>query len=219
LLLNVLPRSIADRLKAHEATIADRFEHVTVLFADIVGFTPLSSDLDPEVIVSMLNSVFSDFDDLAKRHGVQKIKTIGDAYMAAAGLPGSAAEHVDAVVAFALDMVEVTEAQEGLDGARLDMRIGVDTGPVVAGVIGHDRFIYDLWGDTVNTASRMEATGLPNRIHVTDAVRREVAHDYDFEAREPLDIKGKGLVETYILSRPSDQDSPGGPPGEVEPDL
>ncbi len=199
LLLTVLPRSIAERLKADE-TIADRFEHVTVLFADIVGFTPLSSNSDPEAIVAMLNSVFSEFDDLANRHGIQKIKTIGDAYMAAAGLPGTTERHVGAVVDFALDMLEVTRAQEGLDGSRLDMRIGIDTGPVVAGVIGRDRFIYDLWGDTVNTASRMETTGLPNRIHVTDAVRREVAGEYAFEARGPVEVKGKGLIESFILS-------------------
>ena len=202
LLLNVLPRSIADRLKAEETTIADRFEHVTVLFADIVGFTPLSSGLDPEVIVAMLNSVFSEFDDLAKRHGIQKIKTIGDAYMAAAGLPGSAESHVAAVLAFALDMLDVTRAHEGLDGSHIDMRIGIDTGAVVAGVIGHDRFIYDLWGDTVNIASRMETTGLPNVIHVTDAVRRGAGDLYVFESRGPIEVKGKGLIESYILVRP-----------------
>jgi class 3 adenylate cyclase len=199
LLLNVLPASIAARLKEEKTTIADRFEAVTVLFADIVGFTPLSSGADPEMVVDMLNSIFSEFDDLARAHRIEKIKTIGDSYMAAAGLPEPRDDHTVAAIAFALDMLEVVKSKTGLDGRPLRLRIGIHTGPVVAGVIGLDRFIYDLWGDTVNMASRMESNGVNDRIQVTRAVFDESGDRYRFEAREPIDIKGKGMTVTYLL--------------------
>jgi len=199
LLLNVLPASIAARLKEEKTTIADRFEAVTVLFADIVGFTPLSSGADPEVVVDMLNSVFSEFDDLARAHRIEKIKTIGDSYMAAAGLPEPRDDHSVAAIEFALDMLEVVKSRTGLDGRPLRLRIGIHTGPVVAGVIGLDRFIYDLWGDTVNMASRMESNGVNDRIQVTRAVVDEIGDRYRFEPREPIDIKGKGMTVTYLL--------------------
>lgn len=201
LLLSVLPPSIAVRLKADEKTIADRFDQVTVLFADIVGFTPLSSGSDPAEIVEMLNSIFSEFDDLAHEHGIEKIKTIGDSYMAAAGLPEPREGHVSDMVEFALDVLTAVESRSGLEGRRIRMRVGINTGPVVAGVIGHDRFIYDLWGDTVNMASRMESTAPVDAIHVTDAVVEAVGDRYRFEPREPIDIKGKGRVVTYVLNR------------------
>jgi len=199
LLLNVLPASIAARLKEEKTTIADRFEAVTVLFADIVGFTPLSSGADPEMVVDMLNSIFSEFDDLARAHRIEKIKTIGDSYMAAAGLPEPRDDHTVAAIEFALDMLEVVKSKTGLDGRPLRLRIGIHTGPVVAGVIGLDRFIYDLWGDTVNMASRMESNGVNDRIQVTRAVFDEIGDRYRFEPREPIDIKGKGMTVTYLL--------------------
>ncbi|HUG31775.1 MAG TPA: adenylate/guanylate cyclase domain-containing protein [Acidimicrobiia bacterium] len=199
LLLNVLPASIAARLKEEKTTIADRFEAVTVLFADIVGFTPLSSGAEPEVVVDMLNSIFSTFDDLAREHGIEKIKTIGDSYMAAAGLPEPRDDHAVATIEFALDILEVVQSKAGLEGRPLRLRIGINTGPVVAGVIGHDRFIYDLWGDTVNMASRMESNGVNDRIQVTRAVVDELGDRYRFEPREPIDIKGKGMTVTYLL--------------------
>lgn len=199
LLLNVLPASIAARLKEEKATIADRFEAVTVLFADIVGFTPLSSGAEPEVVVDMLNSIFSTFDDLAREHGIEKIKTIGDSYMAAAGLLEPRDDHAVAAIEFALDLLEVVQSKAGLEGRPLRLRIGINTGPVVAGVIGHDRFIYDLWGDTVNMASRMESNGVNDRIQVTRAVVDELGDHYRFEPREPIDIKGKGMTVTYLL--------------------
>jgi class 3 adenylate cyclase len=164
LLLNVLPEPVAMRLKRDEGVIADRFEHATVLFADIVDFTPISAEIPPHEVVELLDAVFSDFDDLAERYGLEKIKTIGDAYMVASGIPTPRPDHVQAVADMALAMRDVASShREGLG-----LRIGIDTGPVVAGVIGRRKFIYDLWGDTVNTASRMESHGVPGEIQVTE---------------------------------------------------
>ena len=199
LLHNVLPDSIAVRLKAEESAIADRFESVTVVFADIVGFTPLSSGADPEQIVSMLNSIFTEFDDLATKHGVEKIKTIGDSYMAVAGLSEPRDEHTEAAIEFALDILRAVENRIGLDGNPIRLRVGINEGPVVAGVIGQNRFIYDLWGDTVNVASRMESTSLIDTIQVTQAVK-DRASSYPFIQRDPISIKGKGMTTTYTLT-------------------
>ena len=199
LLHNVLPDSIAVRLKAEESAIADRFESVTVVFADIVGFTPLSSGADPEQIVSMLNTIFSEFDDLATKHGIEKIKTIGDSYMAAAGLSESRDDHTEAAIEFALDILRAVENRIGLDGNPIRLRVGINDGPVVAGVIGQNRFIYDLWGDTVNVASRMESNGLIDTIQVTQAVK-DRASSYPFEQRDPISVKGKGMTTTYTLT-------------------
>jgi adenylate cyclase len=199
LISHVLPASIANRLKAAEAPIADAFQSVTVLFADIVGFTPLSSEADPDDVVNMLNRVFSDFDDLAERHRVEKIKTIGDSYMAAAGLPEPREDHVAAMIEFAIAMLAAVEARTGLNDLPVRLRIGINTGPVVAGVIGRDRFIYDLWGDTVNVASRMESSGLAGRVQVTKAVKDAAGDGYVFDERDPIDIKGKGPTVTYLL--------------------
>jgi class 3 adenylate cyclase len=159
----------------------------------------LSSEADPDDVVNMLNRVFSDFDDLAERHRVEKIKTIGDSYMAAAGLPEPREDHVAAMIEFAIAMLAAVEARTGLNDLPVRLRIGINTGPVVAGVIGRDRFIYDLWGDTVNVASRMESSGLAGRVQVTKAVKDAAGDGYVFDERDPIDIKGKGPTVTYLL--------------------
>ena len=199
LLLNVLPAPVADRLKHDTSTIADGFDEVTVLFADIVNFTTMSADTDPVDVVNFLNDLFSQFDDLVEARGLEKIKTIGDAYMVAAGLPTPRPDHCEAVVAFGLDMLDVIKRCKAWHGQTVHMRIGVNTGPVVAGVIGRRKFIYDLWGDTVNTASRMESNGLVDVIQVTQVVRDRLAGKYVFEERPPITIKGKGEMVTYVL--------------------
>ena len=199
LLLNVLPATIAARLKAGEAPIADGFDNVTVLFADIVDFTAISSEADPADIVNLLNDVFSDFDDLAARHGVEKIKTIGDAYMAATGLSEHGDAKTEAVIDLAVDMLAAVKEKSGPRGEPIRLRIGINAGPTVAGVIGHERFIYDLWGDAVNVASRMESEGVIDHIQVTSAVRDRVGSAYEFEERGPIDVKGKGMTTTYTL--------------------
>jgi class 3 adenylate cyclase len=201
LLLNILPGPIADRLKQNPAAIADGYPEVTVLFADIVDFTRLSSHADPVEVVKVLNDIFSDFDDLAKQHGLEKIKTIGDAYMVAGGLPVTRDDHCDAVVSFALDMLDRIKRHRAWNNEPVHLRVGINTGPVVAGVIGQQKFIYDLWGDVVNTASRMESNGLVDGIQVTEAVKRKLDGKYTFEQREPIDIKGKGQMVTYLLRR------------------
>jgi len=198
LLLNVLPPTVAARLKHRDEVIADRFEEATVLFADIVEFTSLSAALPPEDVVELLDEVFSAFDRLADEHGLEKIKTIGDAYMVAGGIPIARPDHCEAVADMALAMVRECDGRRaGVNELRL--RIGVDTGPVVAGVIGRRKFIYDLWGDTVNTASRMESHGVVGSIQVTERVRDRLCDRYRFEAREPIDVKGKGIMPAWIL--------------------
>jgi class 3 adenylate cyclase len=199
LLLNILPAPIADRLKHDTSIIADGFDEVTVLFADIVNFTTMSADADPVDVVNFLNTIFSDFDDLAAKHGLEKIKTIGDAYMVAGGLPTPRSDHCEAVVAFGLDMLTCLREHTAWHNAAVHMRVGINTGPVVAGVIGRQKFIYDLWGDAVNTASRMESNGLVDVIQVTAAVRDRLASKYTFEERPPIYIKGKGEMVTYVL--------------------
>jgi adenylate cyclase len=198
LLLNVLPPTVAARLKRRDEVIADRFEEATVLFADIVEFTPLSAVLPPEEVVELLDDVFSAFDRLADEHGLEKIKTIGDAYMVAGGIPVARRDHCEAVADMALAMLRECDGRRaGANGIRL--RIGVDTGPVVAGVIGRRKFIYDLWGDTVNTASRMESHGVPGSIQVTERVHDRLCDRYRFESRQPVDVKGKGIMRAWIL--------------------
>ncbi len=198
LLLNVLPPTVAARLKRRDQVIADRFEEATVLFADIVDFTPLSAALPPEEVVELLDDVFSAFDRLAGEHRLEKIKTIGDAYMVAGGIPVTRRDHCEAVADMALAMLRECDGRRaGANGLRL--RIGVDTGPVVAGVIGRRKFIYDLWGDTVNTASRMESHGVPGSIQVTERVHQRLCNRYRFESREPIDVKGKGIMPAWIL--------------------
>jgi class 3 adenylate cyclase len=199
LLLNILPGPIAERLKQRPEVIADGYPEVTILFADIVGFTRLTSHVNPVEVVRVLNEIFSDLDDLAKRHGLEKIKTTGDGYMVAGGLPVTREDHCDAVVSFGLDMLDRIKRHQAWNHEPIHLRVGIDTGPVVAGVIGRHKFIYDLWGDAVNTASRMESNGLVDVIQVTEAVKRKLNGKYTFEQREPIDIKGKGQMVTYLL--------------------
>lgn len=200
LLLNVLPRSIAERLKHSPDVIADAYDEVTVLFADIADFTPFAERTEAARVVQVLNDVFSAFDDLAARHGVEKIKTIGDAYMVAAGLPEPRADHAETLADMALEMLEVFEATCRPLDARLALRIGMESGPVVAGVIGRRKFIYDLWGDTVNTASRMESHGLPGQIQVGEAAYRRLRERFAFESRGEIEVKGKGPRPAYLLT-------------------
>jgi len=199
LLLNVLPAPVAARLKESDQIIADGFGEVTVLFADIVGFTGLAERLAPREIVLLLDRVFSSWDALAARHGLEKIKTIGDAYMVAGGLPEQREDHVEAVANMALEMNAELQSCLASVGRTLEVRIGIDTGPVVAGVIGRARFIYDLWGDTVNTASRMESHGLPGAVHVTERVYQRLRPTFELQSRGPIEIKGKGRLSTYLL--------------------
>jgi class 3 adenylate cyclase len=199
LLLNVLPRSIAERLKRSPDVIADAYDEVTVLFADIVAFTPFAERTDAARVVQVLDAVFSAFDEIAVRHGVEKIKTIGDAYMVAAGLPEPKPDHAESMADMALEMRDTFATICQPTDAALTLRIGLESGPVVAGVIGRRKFIYDLWGDTVNTASRMESHGLPGQIQVGEGAHRRLRDRYAFEPRGEIEIKGKGLRPAYIL--------------------
>jgi PAS domain S-box len=199
LLLNILPEEIANRLKRGDSTIADTFADVTVLFADIVGFTQLSARVSPTQLVSLLNEIFSTFDQLAEKHGLEKIKTIGDAYMVVGGLPIPCLDHAERIAKMALDMQEAISDFSNTHSQDFSIRIGINTGPVVAGVIGIKKFIYDLWGDTVNTASRMESHGLPGCIQVTSTTYHQLQEKYIFESRPAIDVKGKGLMNTYLL--------------------
>ena len=199
LLLNILPVTVAQRLRRGEGLIADHYTEATVLFADIVDFTRLSANIAPEAVVSYLNVIFSEFDQLAQDLGLEKIKTIGDAYMVVGGVPTPRLDHTEAVVEMALAMLEVCARLSRGTEMPFTMRIGINTGPVVAGVIGIKKFIYDLWGDTVNLASRMESHGVTGEIQVTDAVYQRMHQKYLFEARGNVEIKGRGQQKTYLL--------------------
>jgi class 3 adenylate cyclase len=199
LLLNVLPAPIATRLKRAEGVIADGFPDVTVLFADIVDFTRRSERIAPEQVVEVLNGLFSVFDRIALQRGLEKIKTIGDAYMVVGGLPEPRPDHAEAVAEMALAMRAEVGDRSDPSGQPLQVRIGIDTGPVVAGVIGTTKFSYDLWGDTVNTASRMESHGVPGCIQVTARTYQQLQDSYRFERRGAIPVKGKGDVVTYFL--------------------
>jgi adenylate cyclase len=200
LLLNVLPPPIAERLKQHEAVIADRFDAVSVLFADIVGFTPLSAGMSADELVAILDGLFARLDEMTQRLGLEKIRTIGDAYMVAAGVPTPRADHAEVLVELALDMLRA--AHNGSGGHPLQLRVGISSGPAVAGVIGRTKFQYDIWGDTVNTASRMESHGVPGRIHVSESTRLLIEDAYVCEARGIIDVKGKGPMPTYFVVGP-----------------
>ena len=199
LLLNVLPASIAEKLKQQDGIIAERFDDVSVLFADIVGFTPLSARLSPTELIELLNRVFSGFDELAGRHGLEKIKTIGDAYMVAGGLIEPDPDHLGAMAKMALAMHENVRQLSG-EFPGLSLRIGLEVGSVIAGVIGIRKFIYDIWGDTVNIASRLESHGAPGRIHVSEAVQERLRSRFVFEARGTIELKGRGPMNTYFLN-------------------
>lgn len=200
LLLNILPSEIAHRLKYEADSIADSFADVTVLFADIVGFTQLSCCVSPIELVKLLNRIFSTFDLLAEKHELEKIKTIGDAYMVVGGLPTPRADHAEAIAEMALDMQQAITDFSAKTGETFSIRIGINTGPVVAGVIGIKKFIYDLWGDTVNTASRMESHGTPGYIQVTQATYERLQDNYLFKERGIIQVKGKGEMATYFLT-------------------
>ena len=204
LLLNILPKPIAQRLKQGERTIADYFDEVSILFADVVDFTPLSVQMAPAQLVELLNTVFCSFDQLVERHRLEKIKTVGDAYMAVSGLLTPRPDHAEAIADLALDMQHEMPRFRASDGSALDIRIGIDTGPVVAGVIGESKFSYDLWGDAVNTASRMQTHTVPGCIQVTEATYRRLPERYDLEARGTIEVKGKGEMKTYLLKGKTD---------------
>jgi class 3 adenylate cyclase len=199
LLLNVLPAPIAARLEEQQDVIADRFPEVTVLFADLVDFTRRSQPSSPQQVVQVLDELFTAFDQLTRRHGLEKIKTIGDAYMVAGGLPTPRPDHAQAVADLALAMQMEVPRRADPNGRPLQVRIGIDTGPVVAGVIGTDKFSYDLWGDTVNTASRMESTGVAGCIQVTDRAYQRLRDSYRFQRRGLVAVKGKGELVTWFL--------------------
>ncbi|MGH2408493.1 MAG: adenylate/guanylate cyclase domain-containing protein, partial [Candidatus Limnocylindrales bacterium] len=199
LLLNILPETIARRLRAGETIIADRFDDVSLLVSDIVGFTELSSRMSPTEVVDFLNELYRMCDELTERHGLEKIKTIGDAYMVVGGLTGGGRDHLAQTAEMALELRDALAASAITGRPGLRLRIGLSTGPAVAGVIGTKKFIYDVWGDTVNTAWRMESNSEPGMIHVTEGVFERLRDGYRFESRGVLDIKGKGPMATWFL--------------------
>jgi len=199
LLLNVLPEPIAARLKRGEEPIADHHDDITVLFADLAGFTVRSAHETPAQTIAVLNEVFSVFDGLVSRYGLEKIRTIGDSYMVAAGVPVARPDHAHAICAMALDLRREVARLNSEHNWDLSFRIGINCGPAVAGIVGREKFHYDLWGDTVNVASRMESHGLPDRIQVTEAVYERLRDDFVFERRGLVEVKGKGSTLTYFL--------------------
>ena len=200
LLLNILPGAIAGRLKGGEKAIANGHAVVSVMFADLCGFTALSRKTSPADLVSMLNSIFTAFDLIVEKYGVEKIKTIGDCYMLVGGLPTNRDDHAEAVADAAMEMVEALEKINATNATELQMRVGIHTGPVVAGVIGKIKFTYDLWGDTVNVASRMESSGMPGRIHVSEQTAQALHGKFALEDRGFVECKGLGQVQTYFVN-------------------
>jgi len=208
LLLNILPEEIANTLKRGNRTIAEQYDGVTVLFADVVDFTPMSANMTPTELVELLNEVFSHFDSLVDKYGVEKIKTIGDCYMVASGVPRPRSDHAQALTYLALEMLDFVNNND-IRGHKLAFRVGLNSGPAVAGVIGQKKFIYDLWGDTVNTASRMESNGKEGFIQVTDGTYELIKNDFVCESRGEVDVKGKGKLNVwYILDTRTQPEDP-----------
>ena len=203
LLRNILPKAIANRLKEEE-TIAEWYGQVTVLFADMVGFTKLSSVLSATELVSRLNEVFSVFDEMTEKHGLEKIKTMGDCYMVAGGLPETCEDHAEKVAKFALELIPALEQINKMWTQKVQIRIGMNTGPVVAGVIGKSKFVYDLWGDAVNTASRMESHGVVGKVQVSESTYEILKDMFEFEERGVIQVKGKGEMKTYFMTKRKD---------------
>lgn len=200
LLLNILPKDIVSTLKESPRPIADLYNNISILFADIVNFTPLSAQLQPVELLELLNEMFSHFDTLSEKYGLEKIKTIGDCYMVASGVPGMRPDHAPVLAKMGLEMQEFVQQHRFLNGLCLDLRIGINSGPVVAGIIGHKKFSYDLWGDTVNTASRMESHGAKGKIQITRSTYELVKDQFECEANSTIFIKGKGEMEVWYLT-------------------
>lgn len=199
LLANILPAAIASRLKSSTETIADRYDDASVLFADMAGFTAMASETSPLQLVQLLNNVFTDFDNLVDKHGLEKIKTTGDGYMVVSGAPIQRPDHAQAIAHFAIEMIAIASRRREPLGKAVPIRIGIASGPLVAGVVGRRKFFYDVWGDTVNVASRMESTGVPGRIQVSRETFERLRHDFTFEPRGAGEVKGKGLMPTWLL--------------------
>jgi adenylate cyclase len=198
LLTNAIPASIARRLKHGEQRIAEAYPETTVLFADIAGFTPWANRTDPDRVVGLLDDLFTRFDAVAADRGVEKLKTVGDEYMAVAGAPVARSDHAEVAIRTAQDMLEASEQWQQANGLALPIRIGLASGPVVGGVIGRQRILFDLWGDTVNTAARMQSTGVPGRIHVSESTMQRTSGPFEFEGRV-VDVKGLGSLTTYLV--------------------
>jgi adenylate cyclase len=218
LLLNILPKSIAEKLKGDAQTIADSFASASILFADVVDFTPLAQRLSAAEVVGILDRLFTYFDELAERYALEKIKTIGDCYMVAAGVPTPRPDHAPAIALMALDMREAMQNADAVGDLGLELRIGINSGPVIAGVIGRKRFLYDLWGDAVNTASRMESHGSPGQIQITGATYELLKDDFVCEPRGTLEVKGKGAMETWYLVGPRPATAPAGSTEPTRPE-
>ncbi len=203
LLRSILPEPIVDQLREDQHAVAQKFDAATIVFADLVGFTPLVERFAPEVTAEMLNELYSEFDEAAHRHGIEKIKTIGDAYMAASGVPEPCADHANRAAAFALDLLEIVRVRAARTGAQLAVRIGIHSGPVVAGVIGKTKFSYDLWGDTVNVASRFESHGVVGAVQVSGATASLLGDRFEVTSRGEIELKGRGAMAAYLIQRRS----------------
>jgi guanylate cyclase len=197
LLLNILPREVAATLKEREGVIAEHYDHASILFADVADFTSVSTRMKPQEVVEFLNVIFSHFDDLAERHDIEKIKTIGDCYMMAAGVPRKCDNHAQVLAHVGLAMLRYIEGRSFGDVGRISLRIGINSGPVVAGVIGRTKFIYDLWGDTVNVASRMECHGTNGKLQVTASTYELIKNDFICEPKGSVIVKGKGVMPVW----------------------
>jgi adenylate cyclase len=213
LLLNILPKEVAEVLKVENRVVADYYQGASILFADLVGFTPLTAEMEPKKMVELLNEIYSQFDDLVEKYDLEKIRTIGDNYMVVSGVPRLREDHAEAVANMALDMRAFLGEFRNSAGKRIQCRIGINSGPLVAGVVGRRKFQYDVWGDAVNVASRMESQGVPDRVQITAATRELIKDRFQLEPRGTIEVKGKGQMETWFLvgSALEEQAIPAGP--------